>query len=217
LHYTGERISVSLVASGKNVLRGVRERLESAAKESAVSIDDDAQRENRREYCRVEVCIPFACRLVPPAEQKKIRSHISGSSAYAGNEMLPEVKDPAIAEWLNLLNGKLDKLIRLLTLEREGFYALPFECVIIGGGGLRFSSREKYQPGDMLESRMMLSPMNPIALTVYATVVSVSDRSPDGDYSTAVKFTLMDNTIQDEIIRFVFEQEREILRGKKGQ
>jgi len=180
-------------------------------------IGDDAQRENRREFCRVEVYMPFACRLVPPEEQNKIRSHISGSSVYAGHEMLPEVKDPAIAEWLNLLNSKLDTLIRLLTLEREGFYALPFECVVIGGGGLRFSSREKYQPGDMLEIRMMLSPMNPIALYVYATVISVSDRSPDGDFSTAVQYTMMDNTIQEEIIRFVFEQEREILRGKKGQ
>ncbi len=182
-----------------------------------MSTGDDAQKENRREFCRIEVCIPFACRLVPPAEQKKIRSHISGSSVYAEHEMLPEVKDPAIAEWLNLLNSKVDTLIRLLTLEREGFYALPFECVIIGGAGLRFSSREKYQPGDLLEIKMMLSPMNPIALYVYATVVGVSDRGPDGDYSTAVKFTLMDNTIQEEIIRFVFEQEREILRGKKGQ
>ena len=182
-----------------------------------MSTGDDAQGENRREFCRVEVCIPFACRLVPPADQKKIRSHISGSSVYVGHEMLPEVKDPAIAEWLNLLNGKLDILIRLLTLEREGFYALPFECVVIGGGGLRFSSQEKYQPGDMVEIRMMLSPMNPVALYVYATVVSVSDRSPDGDYGTAVKFTMMDNSIQEEIVRFVFEHEREILRGKKGQ
>jgi hypothetical protein len=182
-----------------------------------MSIGDDVQQVNRREFCRVEVCIPFACRLVPPEEQKKIRSHISGSSVYAGHETLPEVKDPAIAEWLNLLNSKLDTLIRLLTLERQGFYALPFECVNIGGGGIRFSSREKYQPGDTLEIRMMLSPMKPIALYVYATVFSVSEVNADGDYSTAVQFTKMDDAIQEEIIRFVFEQEREILRGKKEQ
>ena len=182
-----------------------------------MSIDDDIQQEDRREYCRVEVCIPFACRLVPPEEQKKIRSHISGSSACAGHETLPEVKDPAIAEWLNLLNSKLDTLIRLLTLEREGFYALPFECVSIGGGGLGFSSREKYQQGDLLEIRMMLSLIHPVALYVYATVSCEPEISPDGDYSTRAQFTKMDNTIQEEIVRFVFEQEREILRGKKGQ
>ncbi len=191
------------------------ERIETAAKEIAMSTGDDVQRENRREFCRVEVCIPFACRLVPLEEQKKIRSHVSGSSVYAGHETLPEVKDPAIAEWLNLLNSKLDTLVRLLTLEREGFYALPFECVTIGGGGLRFSSREKYQRGDMLEIRMMLSLLQPVALYVYATVFSVSEINPDGEYSTAVQFIKMDHPIQDEIVRFVFEQEREILRGKK--
>jgi hypothetical protein len=182
-----------------------------------MSIGDDVETGNRREFCRIEVCIPFACRLVPPAQQKKIRSHISGSSAYAGHEALPEIKDPAIAEWLNLLNRKLDTLIRLLTMEREGFYELPFECVNIGGGGLRFSSREKYRQGDMLEVKMMLSPMNPIALYVYATVSTVAEISPDGYYSTSVQFTQMDHAIQEEIIRFVFEQEREIIRGKKGQ
>jgi hypothetical protein len=192
-------------------------RVETAAKEIAMSIGDDVQRENRREFCRIDVCIPFACRLVPPEEQKKSRSHVSGSSVYAGHETLPEVRDPAIAEWLNLLNSKLDTLIRLLTLERQEFCDLPFECVNIGGGGLRFSSREKYQRGDLLEIRMMLSPMHPIALYVYATVSTVSEISPDGDYSTSVQFIKMDDTIQDEIIQFVFEQEREILRSKKGQ
>jgi hypothetical protein len=190
---------------------------ETAAKESAMPKGDDVQRENRRDYCRVEVCIPFACRLVPPEERGKIRPHMSGSSVYAGREALPEVKDPAIGEWLNLLNGKLDALIRLLTLEREGFCALPFERVNIGGGGVRFSSREKYQRGDVLEIRMMLFAMRPIALYVYATVSSDSEISPDGGYRTAVQFIKMDNTIHEEIIRFVFEQEREILRGKKGQ
>jgi hypothetical protein len=182
-----------------------------------MSIGDEAERENRREFCRIEVCIPFACRLVPPEEQKKIQLHTSGSSVHAGHKALPEIKDPAIAEWFNLLNAKLDTLIRHLTPEREGFCELPLEWINIGGGGLRFSSREKYQRGDMLEIKMMLPPMHPIPLYVYATVSSVAEISPDGLYSTAVQFTKMDHTIQEEIIRFVFEQEREIIRGKKGQ
>ena len=33
-----------------------------------MSVGDDTPRENRREFCRVEVFIPFACRLVPPEE-----------------------------------------------------------------------------------------------------------------------------------------------------
>ncbi len=182
-----------------------------------MSMDDETPGENRREYCRVEVCIPFACRLVPPDEQKKVRSHLSGSAAYANHEPLPEVKDPAIAAWLTLLNGKLDTLIRILTLDREGIADLPCECINIGGGGLRFSSRQRYQQGDMLEIRMVLFPLHAGAFCVYATVSGVAEQGPDGTYSTAVQFIRMDETIQEEVIRFVFEQEREILRGRKGQ
>jgi hypothetical protein len=181
-----------------------------------MSIDDDVRSENRK-YCRVEACIPFACRPVPAEELKRIRSHISSATFVTGQKAMPEIGDPALAEWINLVSMKLDSIIQLLTLDREGFQSLPFECVNISGGGLRFLSQNKYAAGDTVEIRMMLSLLHPVALYVYATVVSVSARQADGSYDISVEFIAMDNTIQDEIIRFVFEREREILRAKKGQ
>ena len=181
-----------------------------------MSIDDDVQTQNRK-YCRVEACIPFACRLVPPGEQKKTRSRISSAAFLTGHQTMPEIHDPAIAEWMNLIAIKLDAIIQFLSLEREGFDSLPFECVNISGGGVRFLSQTKYTMGDTVEIRMMLSLHHPVALYVYATVVSVSERRAEGDYDISVQFMTMDNAIQDEIIRFVFEREREIIRVKKGQ
>ncbi len=181
-----------------------------------MSIDDDVRSENRK-YCRVEACIPFACRLVPPEEQKKMRSHISSATFLTGHNSMPEIHDPALAEWVNLVSIKLDAIIQLLTREREGFSSLPFECVNISGGGLRFLSQSRYAVGDTVELRMMLSLRHPVALYVYATVLSVSKRPAEGDYDVSVRFVTMDNVIQDEIIRFVFEREREILRLKKEQ
>ena len=64
---------------------------------------------------------------------------------------------------------------------------------------------------------MMLSLLHPVALYVYATVLASPNAGPEGDYDISVEFIAMDNAIQDEIIRFVFEREREILRVKKGQ
>ena len=179
-------------------------------------IDDDVRNKNRRQYSRVEACIPFGHRLVPAEEQGKIRSHI-GTAHAARHETLPDIPDPAMADWMNLLNAKLDTLIRLLTLEREGFSSLPFESINIGGGGLRFLSKDKYAVEDTLEIRMILSQAQSTALYVYAKVFCVSDSTRDGAYETAVQFIKMDDAIQDEIIRFVFEREREILRSKKGR
>ncbi|MHB9098867.1 MAG: PilZ domain-containing protein, partial [Syntrophales bacterium] len=161
--------------------------------------------------------IPFACRLVPPEERKKIRSHISSATFLTGHQPMPEIHDSSLAEWINLVSIKLDTIIQLLTLEREGFQSLPFECVNISAGGLRFLSQNRYAMGDTLELRMMLSLLHPVALYVYATVLSVSERRTEGNYDISVQFIAMDNAIQDEIIRFVFEREREILRVKKGQ
>ncbi len=181
-----------------------------------MSIDDDVRSENRK-YCRVEACIPFACRLVPPEERNKVQSHISSATFLTGHKPMAEIHDPSLAEWINLVSIKLDTIIQLLTLEREGFSSLPFECINISGGGLRFLSQDKYAMGDTVEIRMMLSLLHPVALYTYATVLSVSERRTEGDYDVSVEFIAMDNAIQDEIIRFVFEREREILRVKKGQ
>lgn len=185
-------------------------------REFTMIIDDDIRGENRRQYCRVEACIPFAHRLVRPEEHAKIRSHV-GTTHNTAYRTMPEIQDPSIAEWMNMLNTKLDTIVRLLTLDREGFYSLPYECINIGGGGLRFSSADKYGIGDILEIMMILPLIHSATLYVYATVFSVSERNHNGMYETAVQYIKMDDAIQDEIIRFVFEREREILRGKKGQ
>jgi len=42
-----------------------------------------------------------------------------------------------------------------------------------------------------------------------------SIKTKDGGSEVAVKFVLIDDEVRDEIVRFVFEKEREILRGKR--
>jgi c-di-GMP-binding flagellar brake protein YcgR len=49
---------------------------------------------------------------------------------------------------------------------------------------------------------------------VYAKVVNVDSRQ-DASILSA-EFVMMDDMIRDELIRFVFEREREILREKRG-
>jgi len=61
----------------------------------------------------------------------------------------------------------------------------------------------------------MILPMHqPLALYVYAKVVNVDSRQDASILS--VEFVMMDDMIRDELIRFVFEREREILREKRG-
>ena len=67
--------------------------------------------------------------------------------------------------------------------------------------------------GEILEIKIMLTWNQPVALSIYGEVTK-SDRRQDG-YFTAVRYVHMDSFIRDEIIRFVFEREREIIREKR--
>jgi c-di-GMP-binding flagellar brake protein YcgR len=57
---------------------------------------------------------------------------------------------------------------------------------------------------------MLLVLHNPVALIVYGKVIRV-ERQTTGYYVT-VHFSTMDDAVRNEIVRFVFETEREMLR-----
>ncbi len=92
--------------------------------------------------------------------------------------------------------------------------SLPFNSENISGGGLRFISPHTFSPGDILEIKTMFSALQPVVFCLYGEVVKIEKKDPD--YVTSVKFVAMDETIRDEIVRFVFELERELLRKQRG-
>ncbi len=192
---------------------------------------------NKREYSRVDAYVALECRRLGPEEIDKVRSRMSGEAFLAefasaacrasgappprrrGDdypcdfEGLPEIEDPRLANWLQVINAKLDAVIRMLSIQQEGFLRIPFLRINIGGGGLKFTTREAYAVGDILEIKMMLSPYRPVAMYVCGEVTST--RAQGGGSEVAVRFVLIDDDVRDEIVRFVFEKEREILREKR--
>ena len=172
--------------------------------------------DQRREYSRVEAYIPFEYRIVAPEEKDHIHAGISGNTAAAEFRQIPDMSeyDHILGEWLKILNSKLDTVIRLMTLQREGFFGLPFKAVNISGGGMSFSLPQAVPLGEVLEIKAMLTRPQTIALRIYGEVVK-SEQENDACL-IAVRYIHMDDFIRDEIIRFVFEREREIIREKKG-
>ncbi len=168
---------------------------------------------NRREYSRVEAYVPFDIRVVPPEEHTAIWSRVSGDTILECATP-PDIEDKILAAWFKMINAKLDLITNTLTLQHEGFYSLPVQCVNISGGGLSFFSKTKYEMGDILEIRMILSMLRSIALYIYGKVVQV--RSQGADHQISVKYVAMDDEIREAIIKFVFHRERQIIREKRG-
>ena|SRR5208282_4087288 len=166
-----------------------------------------------RAFSRVDAHLPLELRVVPAEERGTIKARTSGDMPLVDLRALPELHDKVLGEWINMLNSKLDAIINKLSSEREGFGALPLAHVNISGGGLGFFSKDKYNAGDIIEAKLLLPMMPPVALFVYCEVVKV-DHTAKG-YMTATKFVAMSEEITDEIVKFVFKRQREILREQR--
>ncbi len=169
--------------------------------------------DNKREYSRVDAYIPMEYKRINPQQKDLFRSRMAGDSILAEFKSLPNPDDQLIAQWLQSINAKLDEIIRLMTLQHDGFNCLNMAKVNISGGGMRLNTGQSFVPGDVLEIKVMLNLPRPIAFFLYGEVLEIT--KPHPEYDTSVQFINMDDIVQDEIIRFVFETEREILRGKR--
>lgn len=170
--------------------------------------------QNKREYSRVQAHIPLEIRLVSREEIKDLQSRTDKGSISL---MDPpnDVEDPQLAEWLRFLNVKMDTILRHLDNEHENINNMILKSIMIGGGGFSFVSTEKFSLGDTLEVKMLLPSSTPLLLYLYCEVVQSEERC-DG-FFTALRFILMEDNIRDNILRFVFEKEREILRAKRKE
>lgn len=169
--------------------------------------------DNKREYSRVEAFIPLEYKLVKTEQKATVRCRLAGESIIAEFKSLPNPDDQLIAQWLQSINAKLHEIIRLMTLQHDGFNCLNMTKVNVSGGGMSFHTGQSFLIGDVLELKVMLGLKKPLALFLYGEVVEASQ--PHLEYDTSVQFINMDDYIRDEIISFVFEKEREILREKR--
>jgi hypothetical protein len=169
----------------------------------------------RREYSRVDAYVPFEYRIVADEEKDYIEARILGNAAAPELKPVPDLgdRDYIIGEWLKILNLKLDTVIRLITLQHEGYFGLPSKAISISGGGMSFLLPKAIALGTILEIKLMLTRNQPIAMCIYGEITKSVQR--DDSYFIAVRYVHMDVSVRDEIIRFVFEREREIIREKR--
>lgn len=169
---------------------------------------------NKREFSRVGVHLPLEIRRVTPEQQRLISSHLE-EKILTGAKLPQDVADPLLAEWLKLLHGQLNTILGLLTTNRPASELPPFRTETVSGGGLSFTSPEEYDLGDLLELRVIFDSSLSGTLCLYGEVVQ-KEKSEEG-YLSAVSFLAIDESLRDEIIKFVFEKERELLRQMRRE
>jgi hypothetical protein len=168
-----------------------------------------------REFSRITTLLPFTVRVISPEEWGISRARLFGDAIYSEYSTLPEISDAHLSVWLKTINAKLDTILNILTLSQAGFDSLPPHSATVSASGMAFFLEDDIPADTYVEIKMLLFSLSPVAMQIYGKVLAAKKKNDQ--YRIAVKFSPMDDQIRDEIVRFVFEKEREILREKKGE
>lgn len=168
-----------------------------------------------REFSRITTLLPLAVRVISPEEWDVSHARIFGEAVYSETSTLPEINDAHLSVWLKTINAKLDAIMNILTFSQAGFDSLVPHSTTISANGMAFLFEEDIPVDACVEIKVLLFSLSIVALQIYGRVLTV--KKQDNRYRVAVKFSAMADQIRDEIVRFVFEKEREVLREKKGE
>jgi c-di-GMP-binding flagellar brake protein YcgR len=166
-----------------------------------------------REYSRVDAFLLVQIRLVAKQELETLRSRTAQETIITEQQEMPEPEDKVVAECLHILNAKLDTIIKMLSYQRNECNTLCLRQVNISAGGLSVCTKESFPPGNIVEIRLMLPTAPHMVFYLYGEVVNcelVGD-----EWQSSIVYTEIDEDIREQIAKYVFEKQREILRKKR--
>jgi hypothetical protein len=163
---------------------------------------------------------------VLPAAVERIRankliidSFLKGRYGYPGSDTEPYANETHFNQSIWEINRKLDLLIHMVLAEefRDLMKTSPKD-VNISASGIRFISEKSFEKGDVLEIHLIL-PMVPllfISLVGEVTRQKTVTSSRTQRYAVAAQFVRVDAETKDDIIRYLFRRQREVLRKKQA-
>ena len=125
---------------------------------------------------------------------------------------------PPIAQYLDLLNKKVDILASMLSFEKfkmdadQGLFEIT-ETLDISEGGLSFYSRHEFSLGDILYCKLAIVGYR-LGMETYGNVVrSIPDENSDG-YRIGVELPHLKELDKKNLTRYIFDKQREQLRNR---
>ncbi|MGC9324305.1 MAG: PilZ domain-containing protein [Desulfomonilia bacterium] len=149
-----------------------------------------------------------------------IDSFLKGKYGYPGADEIPYTRESPYNQVMWEMNRKLDLLVHMLLAEdfKELMGSRPMD-VNISASGIRFITNTSFDHGDLLEINLIL-PMVPL---LYLRLVGEVIRQKNvtgyevNRYAVAVRFLRTDPETKDDIIRYLFRRQREVLRKRQDR
>ncbi len=192
--------------------------------------DKKAVQDDRREYFRVDDSVRLSITPVPDDQLdslfERLEQNIAGgftvmsSLAAISGEMAISMRriensDPDVAAYLKALDRKIEALGRAFIAQESALVEEPARPVNLSAGGMGMLVNECYEPGQVLEIKMLLFPSF-TGVLMYGEVVECSPNESAGEdgyhYSLRLAFTHLREQDRDLLIRHVLRCQSQELR-----
>jgi len=178
-------------------------------------LEEDKLYGSLREYARVNAYLPVGIRSIHEDELRTLRSRIVIESAMTEHPEMPEVQDEALSACLQILNSKLDSIIRMLAFPSDSPRELDFLRVNISAGGLATTSADCHALDNLVEVKLILPTAPSMIFYVYGKVVKCE--AAEQKFELFIEFTEIEDDIREQIAKYVFHKQREILRKNRSR
>ena len=178
-----------------------------------MDLDSDKSGEGgggRRSYFRVRTRVPVRFRPVGPDEVERLEMEIRSRKAPAA----PPV-DPHLAEWLDRIEAKLDRLLTHAGLgEKAQLGPEEEQEILLSGSGMKFQSESPYSPGVVLlvEFELPTTPRHRVR-TLARVVEQEPSRGESPDFPVVVAFHTIHEIDRDAVVGHTLAVERAQLRS----
>ena len=171
--------------------------------------------EEKRHYLRIATRLRGHLRLVPGPEEIPLYRETPpmGSTVCTLDPRDPGISEPLFS-MLCTINAKLDMLLSMQNRDLlESDFPVAMDITDISGAGVRFSSDIELALDQSVEAVIMLSRF-PMRLAGAMGRIIRRDET-DGNVVYALDFTRIRERDLESIVQFVFQSQRDDLRGKK--
>ncbi len=160
------------------------------------------------------------------ANRPASKKHDSDIFSFDWSHIEDEVDfDPVLVKILFYLDQKIDKVIsnqekilkKFDTEDDEQDVSASGECIDISGSGVNFRVSEKIHEENLLELTIE-PPINPpiqIILLAKPTRICPSKDKENNGFDVSVTFTAINEDDRDELIKYIFQRQRELLYTRK--
>lgn len=181
--------------------------------------------ESGREFHRVEYKGEVRIKPILASEKDEYIYKVEKLSMDAKFSLIRNIKEviplesknnQIILKFLLELNNKLDTIIDLIKSKEQNEGFLNAKVLDLSGGGLSLFSKESFKEGDniYIEGEIVES-YHKIPLTAVGNIKTVL--KTEKGFICGVNFESIDKDIREEIVKFVFEKDRKVIKDMKSR